>query len=107
MSDDGGGDDFGLGEFFGAYIFARLAYRHGVPLVVNLARAFVLLCIIPILLPLALHRVLHEALRVRPQQPLVEPPLPALPTDPPAAATGDWRKDQETLRRLIAEGKIK
>lgn len=88
-------------------------------LLVGSAKLLYLLCKIAVLLPIALLALAAGGnVRVSREKPLTAPPAPPLPASepvpanlvephPPSAATGDWRQDQETLKRLLAEGKIK
>lgn len=98
-------------------------------LLVGSAKLLYLICKMAVLLPIALFALATGAasIHVSREKPLTA--SPAIPARKPAAhtanpapatarpdeplpvatqqSTGDWKQDQETLRRLLAEGQIK
>jgi hypothetical protein len=88
-------------------------------ILVGLGYLLYLICKMAVLLPIALCALLAGNVTVsRGKQPTALPATAAVPAvgKPPAApelgpatieSTGDWRQDRETLKQLLAEGKIK
>lgn len=92
-------------------------------ILVGTAKLLYLLCKIAVLIPIALFALVMGNLQVSVSRtPPATAPLPATgdaapePGKPAPApdlgpatieSTGDWRQDRETLKQLLAEGKIK
>lgn len=90
-------------------------------LLIGSARLLYLICKMAVLLPIALFGLAAGTIHVSRQKPLTaslaiparKPTTPApAPADEPLpqatpAATGDWKQDQETLRRLLETGQVK